>query len=294
MIFQDPVLVAQPAHDRAPGARRAAARAQPRAARRRRRALPRAARPRGPAAERARRLPAPVLGRPAPAHLDRARARARARDPDRRRAGLGARRLGAGDGAQPARRPAPAARPDDAVRRPQHGRRAPRLRPRGRDVPRPHRRAGARASSSSRTRGIPYTQALLRAVPRIAPGHATERDAVVGDPPSPVNLPPRLPLQPALPARGRRLPRRRPAARAARRARRPPVISPGPTPGGSRESLHLVRHRGHGGHRALGAGAERPRVRGRPHAARERGQRRDRRRRRRGRHVASSSTTRTT
>jgi oligopeptide transport system ATP-binding protein len=35
----------------------------------------------------------------------------------------------------------------------------------------------------------PYTQALLRAVPRLAPGHVTQRDAVVGDPPSPVNLP---------------------------------------------------------------------------------------------------------
>jgi oligopeptide/dipeptide ABC transporter ATP-binding protein len=35
----------------------------------------------------------------------------------------------------------------------------------------------------------PYTQALLRAVPRLTPGHATVRDAVVGDPPSPVNLP---------------------------------------------------------------------------------------------------------
>jgi oligopeptide/dipeptide ABC transporter ATP-binding protein len=35
----------------------------------------------------------------------------------------------------------------------------------------------------------PYTQALLRAVPRLAPGHLAERDAVVGDPPSPVNLP---------------------------------------------------------------------------------------------------------
>jgi len=46
----------------------------------------------------------------------------------------------------------------------------------------------------------PYTQALLRAVPRLAPGHETRRDAVVGDPPSPVNLPqgcrfnPRCPL----------------------------------------------------------------------------------------------------
>jgi oligopeptide/dipeptide ABC transporter ATP-binding protein len=45
----------------------------------------------------------------------------------------------------------------------------------------------------------PYTQALLRAVPRITPGHASERDAVVGDPPSPVNLPPGCRFNPRCP-----------------------------------------------------------------------------------------------
>jgi oligopeptide transport system ATP-binding protein len=45
----------------------------------------------------------------------------------------------------------------------------------------------------------PYTQALLRAVPRLAPGHATERDAVTGDPPSPVNLPPGCRFNPRCP-----------------------------------------------------------------------------------------------
>jgi len=45
----------------------------------------------------------------------------------------------------------------------------------------------------------PYTQALLRAVPRLAPGHVTERDAVVGDPPSPVNLPPGCRFNPRCP-----------------------------------------------------------------------------------------------
>jgi oligopeptide transport system ATP-binding protein len=45
----------------------------------------------------------------------------------------------------------------------------------------------------------PYTQALLRAVPRLAPGHATVRDAVVGDPPSPVNLPPGCRFNPRCP-----------------------------------------------------------------------------------------------
>jgi oligopeptide transport system ATP-binding protein len=35
----------------------------------------------------------------------------------------------------------------------------------------------------------PYTQGLLRAVPRLTPGRARARVAVVGDPPSPVDLP---------------------------------------------------------------------------------------------------------
>jgi oligopeptide/dipeptide ABC transporter ATP-binding protein len=46
----------------------------------------------------------------------------------------------------------------------------------------------------------PYTQGLLKAVPRLAPGRVSEAEAVVGDPPSPINLPtgcrfhPRCPL----------------------------------------------------------------------------------------------------
>jgi oligopeptide transport system ATP-binding protein len=46
----------------------------------------------------------------------------------------------------------------------------------------------------------PYTHGLLRAVPRLDPGRATESAAVVGDPPSPIDLPsgcrfhPRCPL----------------------------------------------------------------------------------------------------
>jgi oligopeptide/dipeptide ABC transporter ATP-binding protein len=35
----------------------------------------------------------------------------------------------------------------------------------------------------------PYTQALLRAVPKLVPGRASEAAAVVGDPPSPIRLP---------------------------------------------------------------------------------------------------------
>jgi len=35
----------------------------------------------------------------------------------------------------------------------------------------------------------PYTQGLLRAVPRLVPGRVTDTAGVVGDPPSPINLP---------------------------------------------------------------------------------------------------------
>ena len=97
----------------------------------------------GLAPRRAGRAPPPVLRRPAPARVDRPRAGARAGGAGRRRAGVGPRRVGAGDGAQPARRAAAAAGADDAVHRPQHGGRPPRLRPGGRHVPGPDRRDGA-------------------------------------------------------------------------------------------------------------------------------------------------------
>jgi oligopeptide/dipeptide ABC transporter ATP-binding protein len=35
----------------------------------------------------------------------------------------------------------------------------------------------------------PYTQGLLRAVPRLIPGRASQAESVVGDPPSPIDLP---------------------------------------------------------------------------------------------------------
>ena len=50
----------------------------------------------------------------------------------------------------------------------------------------------------------PYTQGLLKAVPRLAPGRVSEAAAVVGDPPSPIDLPsgcrfhPRCPLAQAV------------------------------------------------------------------------------------------------
>ena len=58
-----------------------------------------------------RQIPARVLRRPAPAHLDRARARRRARLPRLRRAHLGARRVGAGADPEPDDATCSAARP---------------------------------------------------------------------------------------------------------------------------------------------------------------------------------------
>ena len=85
-------------------------------------------------------------------------ARALALEPephDLRRAGLGARRLDPGAGHQPAHGAAGAARPDLPVHRPRPGRGAPHLRPRRRDVPRPHRRDRAAATSSTSARCTP-------------------------------------------------------------------------------------------------------------------------------------------
>ena len=166
-----PVREPQSALEGAGHRRRAAARARLRRRRRRarrreqphRRARRRAAalgRPRG---RRRREVPAPVLGRAAAADLDRARARDRARVPGLRRADLGARRLGAGAGAQHHEGPAGAARPDLSLHLAQPRRRAPRQRRGRRDVPRPDRRArrqggAVRARRAIRTRACCSTR----------------------------------------------------------------------------------------------------------------------------------------
>ena len=115
-------------------------------------------------------LPARVLRRPAPAHRDRPRARPRARPRRLRRAGVGARRLDPGPGAQPAQAAPARARPDLPVRRPQHGRRRAHQRPGRGHVPRPHRRAGRPARRCSAQQEHPYTQALMSAIPVPGPG----------------------------------------------------------------------------------------------------------------------------
>ncbi len=82
-------------------------------------------------------VPAPVLRRPAPAHLDRARAGDRAGVPGLRRADLGARRQRAGAGAQHHEGPAARAGLDLSLHLAQPGGGAPCERPGRRDVPGP-------------------------------------------------------------------------------------------------------------------------------------------------------------
>ena len=83
----------------------------------------RAARAGADGCERAGPLSAPVLRRPAPADLHRPGADAGARAADRRRGGVRARRLGAGPGAQAARRDPRAAADRDALHHPRPARR---------------------------------------------------------------------------------------------------------------------------------------------------------------------------
>ena len=140
-----PLHLAQPAHDgrrhrrravRDPPRRRAQGR-PPQAgagAARPGRAQPRAHQP----------LPPPVLRWPAAAHRHRPRARAQPQGDHLRRAGLGARRLGAGPGGQPAGEAAGRARAGLRLHRPRPVRGPAHLRPGRRDVPRQDGRAGRR------------------------------------------------------------------------------------------------------------------------------------------------------
>ena len=130
-VFQDPFSSLNPrrpigdAHHRADaGGRRPARRARP--ARAERCSTPSGSPPGSRSA-----LPAPVLGRPAPAHRDRARAGHRSAARRLRRGGERARPLDPGAGAEPARRPAGGRGPRLPLHRARHG---------GRGVPRPARR----------------------------------------------------------------------------------------------------------------------------------------------------------
>ena len=135
-----------------------------------------------------------------------------------RRAGLGARRLGAGADPGPAGGPAAAARARDAVHRPRPGRGGAAGRPGGGDVPGPDRGAGAAARSCSAGRCIRIRSSLLSAVPVPEPA------------------PPAAPDRAGRASRRARWRRRRaarstPAARSPARAARPSVPALAPVAG---------------------------------------------------------------
>ena len=125
-----PLRLAQPAHDGRRHHRRAAALPRPRRDRGRDpRAGRRAALDRRPEPEGGAALPARVLRRPAPAHLDRPGARGAPGLHHRRRADLGARRQHPGADHQPDARAAGEVRADLPVHRPRPRGRAPHLGP---------------------------------------------------------------------------------------------------------------------------------------------------------------------
>ena len=107
-------------------------------------------------------LPAPVLRWPAPAHRHRPRHRAAPQGPHLRRAGLRARRVGAGPGHQPHGEAAGRARPVLHLHRARPLRRPAHLRPRRRDVPRAHGRARRPRTRSTSGRPTPTRRPCCR------------------------------------------------------------------------------------------------------------------------------------
>ena len=92
-----------------------------------------------------------------------------------RRAGVGARRVGAGAGRQPAARSAEAAGPDVSLHRARSAAGPADLQSRRRDVPRPHRRAGAGRARCSTRRRIRTRRRCSRRFRGCEPGQKLER-----------------------------------------------------------------------------------------------------------------------
>ena len=130
---------------------------------------------------------APVLRRPVPAHLDRPRGRHRPEADHLRRAGLRARRVGAGADPEPARGHEAPLRPHADLHRPRPRGREERERPRRRDVPRQdlrgrHARRALRAARASvhRRRCSPRSRSRTRTMrPEDRPA-PRRRDPVAG------------------------------------------------------------------------------------------------------------------
>ncbi len=126
-----------------------------------------------------------VLRRSTPADRHRSRARARAGVPRSRRADVGTRRLRAGPGAEPARRPPDGVRPDLPADQPRSLGHPSHLRPGRRHVPRRDRRDRPRRNHLRGTE-TPYTEALLESVPRATTAERDrDRETISGDVPSP-------------------------------------------------------------------------------------------------------------
>jgi len=231
-----PLLVAEPADDGARHHRRAAAGARDAEPSGAGAPGPRAAGAGGAEARPPAALPPRLQRRAAPAHRPRTRPGAAPEAHHRRRAGVGARRVGAGPGAQPAGRAPEPAGADLPVHRPRSERGPPHLRPRGRHV---RRAAGGdggggppvRRSLASLHRGPALGGAGARSVapreadPAVRRGGRPQRRAAW------LPLPSALPLLAAPSIRAAATPRsdaarRSPSCGRSRRRTAPAAISP--------------------------------------------------------------------
>ena len=184
-----PVLLARPAHVGRRHRGRADARAPHRQRQGREGESRRAVRARRPAQGADGQLSAPVFRRPAPAHRDRARARAAAEADRRRRAGLRARRLDPGAGAQSDDRSAARDGARLSVHLAQSGGGRAHQPPHRGDVSRPHRRIYRQAHAVHPRRCIPTPSSCYWRCRCPIRASSAQKRVLQGDVPSPINPP---------------------------------------------------------------------------------------------------------